>query len=744
MNSYTDPSQNQPQEPEMSGQMSDSGNQNPFQGLFGQQEQDKPKSKLEEYANEINLVQYLDDDELVKISAQVIAGIDEDKTSQRLWMQAVEEAQKLTKLEREPKNTPLPQSANIKFPLITNACYQFASRTYPEIIKDNRVVKGEVLGKDPTGDISNQANRISTHMSYQLLGPNSEFETSMDKLLVVLPNVGFLVKKTYFDALKKRNVSILCNYQDIILRNDKDIQCLDDLRRITHVLYYHLNDLIENSRSGLFSEKAVDKIRAISYGQTNVKACKIYEQHCFLDLDDDGYEEPYIVTVDETTRDVLRIVARYTKDDIEYNQDNKVKRIKTIQCFTDYHFLPAPDGSFMSVGFGTLMLHLNETVNTVLNQLIDAGSLANMQGGFIDARIKIQGGQLYQDPGQWNKVKGLTGISLKDGILPITYKEPSQVLYQLLGLLISTAKELSSSTEVMQGTQNAQNVPATTIMALVEQGMKVFNAIQRRLYRSLKEEYQKLFNLNKRYLDPHEYQLVIGDQFAISQNDYQTANITIIPIADPNLSSDAQRMAKAQYMLNLASQPATNAYLNTPAIIQWILEQADVPHPEMFLKSPQQIQQQQRPNPQAIKAMSDAKVAQQEVQIKARHQDLKEKEFAAELAKIEAQITQMQAHAVKLVADAQSVHKNDQLSELGLQLDTIKSKIQSVSEAHQNMVNNDIAQKEVAVKQQMVNNQTQQVQNQSQVENQSNDQAQENGDSSMDESSNNGSSAQGS
>ena len=573
----------------------------------------KGKSVLVEYSKSQNIAADLPLEQLQNISGKVLAGIGEDMTTQAKWMNDVEDALKLSRLHREPKNTPLPQSANIKYPLIRNACDQFAARTYPELIQDGKIVKTEVAGvSNPMIDMI--AYGVATHMSHQLLGADSCWEAGMDRLLNVLPNIGFVCKKTYYDSTEKKNVSDVCYYKDLILRNDPSILSLSDLRRITHVLHVHPNDLVTMCRSGLYSEDVVEEILNLySDGRIN-PSCDLLECHTFIDLDDDGYEEPYIVTIHKNTNKILRIIARYSPEDIELNDKDEVLRIKPCQYFTDYHFLPSPDGSFMSAGFGTLMLHLNETINTLLNQLIDAGTLANLQTGIIDSRIKLMGGQMMVEPGQWTKAKAVIGQQLKDGFMPINYKEPSSVLYQLLGLLLQAGKELTSSTDAMQGLQNATNVPATSMLAMIEQGMKLYSAIQRRLYRSLKDEYQKIYMLNGKHLDEEDYIAVLGPEYQALPNIYKTKAVKVIPIADPNLSSDAQRLSQAQVVMGVANQPGS--LINQYQAQRRMLEAAKVPNIDALLPK-QMANAPKPPDPKMIDVQNKAKHNDQKVALAA-------------------------------------------------------------------------------------------------------------------------------
>ena len=172
----------------------------------------EPKSILDAFADDLNIADKLSEEQLNHIGQRVIYSAGDDKITQVKWLENAKESLRLAKLEREPKNTPLPQSSNVKLPLITNACYQYAALTYPELIQDGKVVKGEVIGDDPDGSLSDLADTISTHMSYQLLGVDGSWSASMDKLLVLLACIGFVIKKTYYDPIKQRNVSLVCNY----------------------------------------------------------------------------------------------------------------------------------------------------------------------------------------------------------------------------------------------------------------------------------------------------------------------------------------------------------------------------------------------------------------------------------------------------------------------------------------------------------------------------------------------------
>jgi chaperonin GroES len=626
--------------------------------------------KLKEYAGMINIADEakLDKEELMKIGDKVLKGFNDDLDSSSEWLSDVKKVEDLASLVCKKKNTPLPNSANIKYPLITKACYEFSSRTYPEIIRDGSVVKARVLGKDFTGEKELQAARVSDYMNYQLLFENNEWELELDRLLNQLALVGFICRKTYYDPIRKIVKSEICEYKDLIINSE--VKSIDDARRISHVIHLRLNDLIEASRAGVFCEEPVNKLLEEHAADELDPEIDVIEQHCYLDLDDDKYAEPYIVTVVKQSGEVLRIAPRFNEEGIT-EKKGKVQCIDAIQFFTDYHFLVSPKGKFQSVGFGILMLHLNETINSVLNQLIDAGQLANMQGGYMDSRLKELGsGDTNHDPGEWKKIKAMAGVTLKDGILPIQYKEPSSVLQQLLGLLIEASKDLSSTSEVMTGSSSADNAKTGAVMALQQQGLKIFTSIHRRIYRSLTAEYRKIYKLNSIYLDPEKYFLVLDDKKAIFQKDFDGETIDIIPVADPNLSSELQRSAKNQVLLGVAQLPG----IDPVKITERILRGSNIENPEEIMLPPEAMNQ---PNPQVIQIQAEIEKAAQDVNVKHRELDIREKEAQAQLYKIQCECLKLKADAILSIAKAESLEAGQQSQLYMKQLDMLSQSIEN-------------------------------------------------------------------
>ncbi len=655
--------------------------------------------KLKKFAKLDNIAEELDKDLLVKIGHRVTEGYDEDLGSMTEWLGTVKDALELAKLKKEEKNTPFPNASNIKFPIITTACLQFAARTYPELVKDGKVVKAEVIGYDTDGSKELRAKRVSDFMSYQLISDkDSDWEAGTDKLLHTLPNIGMVIRKTWFDSIKKRNRSEVCEYKDVVIHSKTT--SLQDAERITHVLHSKKNDLQANANKGLYLKKAVEDELQKYKDMEIVPRITLLEQHRYLDLDKDGFDEPYIVTTIKETSVVLRITARYTaeykKENSQYTdiemEGNKIVCIKPIHYFTDYHFIPSPDGKFHSMGFGTLMCHMNETVNSILNMLIDSGKLANLRGGYFDSSIKLPRANTPHVPGEWKPVRVDPMRKIQDGFLPLEYREPSNVLLQLLGILVEAAKELSSSTDALQGTQNIENAKSGAALAQIEQGLKVFNSIQRRLYRSLREEYLKLFRLNRLYLDPYVEQNVIDGQIQISQNDFDEDKVDVLPVADPNLSSDAQRFARMQALQGLIDHP----WIDGQEIDRRTIELLNVPAPEKIFKQPDP----NAPPPlEVMQFQADSSAKSDELKLKGREMDLKERMFQADLVLKEMDALETKTRAIKNLADAEAAEIGTQLQDYQMQLDVTQAKMDNIMQHKQMDHEKEVQDKELAQRQ---------------------------------------------
>lgn len=528
----------------------------------------------------------LTDDALRTIGDFVVDMYDQDNISRNEWLIRNEKWIKLASQILESKNYPWENASNVKYPLLSTASLQFHARAYSALIPDGNIVKIRTVGKDVMSTKRQRADRVSMHMSHQLLDDENPWQEDQDRLLYILPIVGMVHKKTYFSALDQKNKSKLVLADDLVINYYAE----DYAKAIkTHRVYLNSNDIYELQTSGYYREVELkhgvqpvhegveDEITGLD-APTRSEAenspnsdvpFEILESHTYYDLDGDGYAEPLIITVEKDSRTVLRISRRYYPWDIMQREDGTIIKIKPKEYFTLYGFFPNPESAIYFNGFGALLGPLNSAADTVLNQLIDAGHLANMQGGFLGKGIRVQGGRLRFQPGEW-KVLQTAGTDIKQNIYPLPVKEPSSVLFQLLGLLIEAGERLASVKDMMVGENPGQNQPYATTVAVLEQGMKVFTGIYKRLYRALTREYKKWYMLNALYLPEEEYLAVIDDPTQqASLNDYNLKDMDIVPNADPSIVSEAHRLMKSNSLLQ---KKAAGMPINTMEITRRVLE----------------------------------------------------------------------------------------------------------------------------------------------------------------------------
>jgi chaperonin GroES len=450
--------------------------------------------------------------------------INDDEHTMRDWLKRYDEYLNLAMQIKESKTWPWRGAANVKFPLLTIASLQFHARAYPALVSNKGLVKGKVVGYDPTGEKAKRAERVGKHMTYTLLDKLEHWDEDMDKLLMTLPVAGCMFKKVDWDGFNQEICDDLIFPKDIII--NYWAKSMGSARRITHKLYLYENDIIERQRDGFYLEieldppqsRHVDRDADRRQGRSSVNTSdddatpyEILNCYTYLDLDDDGYKEPYVVTIERQNKKILRIAPNFAIKSIRKNAKGEIVQIKAKQTFVKYDFIPSPDGGLLGVGFGLLLGSLNETVNTNINQLIDQGTVYTTGGGFVAKGIRLQGGKLEFEPNEW-KVVQTTGDDLRKGIFPLPVKEPSQVLFSMLQALVASGKEIIAISEIATGKLPGQNTPATTTLTSVEEGMKLFTAIYKRIHRSLKSEYKRIFEILSVYLDEEEYFQVLDAQ----------------------------------------------------------------------------------------------------------------------------------------------------------------------------------------------------------------------------------------
>jgi chaperonin GroES len=559
---------------------------------------------------------------LAKIGTKIYEGYTVDEQSREGWMNQNKEWLKMAMLVREGKAWPWPNASNVKYPLIATAAMQFSARAYPALVpNDGRIVKTRVSKNDKQGIFQKKAVNVAVHMSYQVLCAIPGWEEDMDKLLMTMAISGICFKKTYHDGLTKKHISRIVYPENLVINNYA--RCVEDAYRKTEILYFNANELlskIRNDEEFLDQEYgnvqdvgAQDQLKEkVSSQTTEPQTADESSEHVFLachtywDLDEDGYEEPYVITIHKATRKVARIIARWDSDKVYRNSKGEIARIDPVEYFTAFPFIPNADGTIYACGFGMLLAPLNEAVNTLVNQLIDGGTMNTLQSGFLSRNLRIKKGNVILKPGEWLTVNA-SGEELQKGFYPLPSKEPSPVLFQLMNLLIQSGNQLASIAEIMVGKMPGQNTPAGTTQTAVEQSMAVFTAIYKRVYRALHGEFKKIYRLNRITPDiVKEESAYIDEPLTIS--DYEGTEDFIIPGADPTGDSGTTRMQKLSALQPLLQMGT----IDPTAYTDRFLEAVEVPNAEQLKPQPQQPQ----PDPKAQAAQQDAQNKQQESQAK--------------------------------------------------------------------------------------------------------------------------------
>jgi chaperonin GroES len=566
-------------------------------------EENKIPTKLRQFIDSENIAEELSETEQAKIVDVCIKAYEVDEESRWKWKETMKQIFDLIDPYYQTKNYPWEGAANIKFPMVISACMQLNARLNPEIIKHDKAVSVRLMRSDDANhQLSDRANRLSAHMSYQLVGQSTHWVSDTDKLLMMTALLGTVFRKSFFNTIIGQPDTALCLPEDIVI--NYKAQSLESAQRVTHVLYMSSNELIEGMRAGIYIDYPIPELseeigitgssedksqKTESYSTDDKEYSRlmdimheIHEQHRWLDLDGDGYQEPYIVTYHKNSRKLLRILARYGVNSFEFNKKGDVIKIIAKQYFTAYHLIPDPTGAFYSLGFGSLLMGLNATVNTSLNQLIDAGTLSNNGGGFIGSDLRLPKGDYRFKPGEWKTLPSAPGTVISQSIVPMPVKEPSQTLFALMQFLIESSKMITAVSDVMSGEMPPANQPATTTMAIIEQGQQVYSSILYRIYDSLKSEFQKLYELNRCYLNDEETFPLAEGTGVVTRHDYIQPEYGIFPVADPKVSSQMERILQANSMMQLLPYPEANHR----AVITDFISALKIADPNKFMNPP--------------------------------------------------------------------------------------------------------------------------------------------------------------
>jgi hypothetical protein len=541
-----------------------------------------------------NLAEQLDDGVLSKIAGDLSSDIDNDISSRKDWEKAYTEGLKLLGLQYEERTEPWNGASGVFHPMITEAVVRFQSETITEMFPASGPVRTKIVGKE-TPEKTQAAVRVEEDMNYELTEVMRDFRPEQERMLWSLPATGSAFKKVYFDPNLNRPVSTFIPAEDMLL--PYGATDLDTCYRLTHVMRKTKNEILKLQKSGFYLDvdlpdpnkdstniqKAKDK--ETGFTDLNDDRYVLYECHVDLDLneyddkadddedgeddDDEGIALPYVVTMIKGDNTVLAIRRNWLEDD-----KLKLKR----QHFVHYQYIPG----FGAYGFG--LFHLiggfAKSATSLMRQLIDAGTLSNLPGGLKARGLRIKGDDTPISPGEWRDVDIGSG-ALRDNIMPLPYKEPSQVLAALLDKVVQEGRNFASTAD-MQVSDMSANAPVGTTLAILERSLKVMTAVQARLHYAFKQELRLLAVIIRDYTEEKYDYTPEGGSPKAKKKDYD--HVDVIPVSDPNAATLSQRVVQYQAVMQMA-QSAPDIY-NMPQLHRNMLEILGIKNADKLVPMP--------------------------------------------------------------------------------------------------------------------------------------------------------------
>ena len=511
-----------------------------------------------------NLAEDMEDSDLQYISSELMEEYENDKTSREEWSRTYTKGLDLLGFKYDERSQPFQGASGVTHPLLAEAVTQFSSTAFKEMMPSGGPVRTRVMGKE-TLEVYQQSQRVKEFMNYQITSVMEEYTPELDQMLFYLPLSGSTFKKVYYDGQLERAVSKFVPAEDLVV--PYTASDLDSCDRITHVVKQSENDIRKKQVAGFYLDvdlsppspddgtyssadikSKINQVEGIqATGETNMYT--LLEFH--VDLDIEGFENkddkgkptgikiPYIVTIDEQSGKILCIRRNYDEGD---------ETFKKKQYFVHYKFLPGL--GFYGFGLIHLIGGLSRTATQALRQLIDAGTLSNLPAGFKARGLRIKDDDAPLQPEEFRDVDARGG-AIRDGLMPLPYKEPSQTLFQLLGFVVQAGQRFAQIADMQVGDGN-QGAPVGTTIALLERGSRIMSSIHKRMYYSMQKEFKLLAKVIQSYLpEEYPYQVVGGDR-SIKQSDFDD-RVDVIPVADPNIFSMSQRIQLAQTQLQLAT-----------------------------------------------------------------------------------------------------------------------------------------------------------------------------------------------
>jgi hypothetical protein len=522
----------------------------------------EPIMRIEKGENEEgfgdNLAEYIDDGTLSQLASDLLSDFEDDVASRKDWMQTYVDGLELLGMKIEERSEPWEGACGIYHPLLSEALVKFQAEMIMETMPPRGPAKMEIIGKE-TPEKMDAAQRVEDDMNYQIMDVMVEYRAEHERMLWGLGLSGNAFKKVYEDPHLGRQVSMFCPAEDVVV--PYGVSSLESSPRVTHVMRKTENEIKRLQYSGFYLDvdlgnpsNSLDEVEKRIAEQMGFRATtddryKILEMHVDLDLEgfedeEDGEETglalPYVVTIEKATKTVLSIRRNWKEDD-----DNRLKR----NHFVHYPYIPG--FGFYAFGLIHLIGAFAKSGTSLIRQLVDAGTLSNLPGGFKTRGLRVKGDDTPIAPGEFRDVDVPSG-AMKDNIMPLPYKEPSQVLMALLGQIVEDGRRFANTADLQVADMGSAGAPVGTTLAILERTLKVMTAVQARIHYSMKQELRLLKDIiEENCPEDYSYEPEVGSRKA-KKSDY--ALVTVIPVSDPNAATMSQKIVQYQAVLQLAQQ----------------------------------------------------------------------------------------------------------------------------------------------------------------------------------------------
>jgi hypothetical protein len=639
---------------------------------------------------------------LMDIGTRVSDDRQADRDSMSDWEKYLESGRKLSRQELHGKSEPFENAANFKSPGMLEASLKFGDRAAGALLKTKDLVKADVIGSDKDKEKSKRSERIVAHMNYQLNYEQKSWREDHDRLLYILPSDGASFKCSYYDSGLQENVSEVIRWPSFSVNQSNT--SMDKCRSFTIDREYTKSEVIAKQREGVWQEYEGMEFGTETQTEENDEKDSnelFYMQQMYFDLDDDGYEEPYFVTVHANSLKVMRVTARYEEDNIIVKTPNgtvlplssvmigadglgfnvtgdseiDMKKSKISQCtlvrinainlITQYTFIPGDlvpfesGGEFLGIGYFHLLGGLTNAINSSSNTILNAGKLASTPGGFLAKNFKKAKGAIRYKLGQFIPTL-MSASDLQNSVREFKFPDVSQSFFMFNDKMRAEVERIAASADLSQAI--GANAPATTMLGMVQEQMTPISAIILRIYRSQKQEFIKLAELNKKYSDPVVYRDVVGDDNASYSDDYALLGLDIMPAANPEMTSKIQNILQSSSVLDQADRIVQYGGNPIPILKKYLLDLGVDDIATIF--PPDDGENKEDPNLAALKEANQLErdIAQKQVQLFAEQVRNEKAKTAISKAETLAKIREILSRTVLNLEKAETEDTKNQIS----------------------------------------------------------------------------------